>query len=64
MMFSVSETLEDAIQFSRGAVTRITILCSHVTDQIPSLKFRSQLYRRSLSFLSGAVAMYSMYVGL
>ena len=48
-MFSVSETLEDAIHFFEGAVTRMTILGSHVTDQIPSPKFRSRLYRRSLS---------------
>ena len=48
-MFSVSETPEDAIHFLEGAVTRMTILGSHVTDQIPSPKFRSRLYRRSLS---------------
>ena len=47
-MFSVSETPEDAIHFFEGAVTRMTILGSHVTDQIPSPKFRSRLYRRSL----------------
>ena len=46
-MFSVSETPEDAIHFFEGAVTRMTILGSHVADQIPSLKFRSWLYRRS-----------------
>ena len=47
-MFSVSETPEDAIHFFEGAVTRMTILGSHVTGQIPSPKFRSRLYRRSL----------------
>ena len=35
-----------------GAVTRMTILGSHVTDQIPSPKFRSRLYRRSLVLLT------------
>ena len=48
-MFSVSETPEDAIHFFEGAVTRMPILGSHVTDQIPSPKFRSRLYRRSLT---------------
>ena len=51
-MFSVSETPEDAIHFFEGAVTRMTILGSHVTDQIPSPKFRSRLYRRSLVSLA------------
>ena len=38
VMFSVSETPEHAIQVFEGAVTRMTILGNHVTDQIPSLK--------------------------
>ena len=47
MFFSVWDTGR-CNTFFEGAVTRMTILGSHVTDQIPSPKFRSWLYRRSL----------------
>ena len=61
-MFSVSETPEDSIHFFEGAVTRMTILGSHVTDQIPSPKFRSRLYRRSLTpLLVYTILLYSSF---
>ena len=47
VMFSVSETPEDAIQFSRALLRGWP--CNHVSDQILSPKDRSRLYRGSLT---------------